>query len=70
MKRKLSKKEKEFEKKVAFDTENTFKCKCGHSIVIYPTTTKKLCTWCKNYVYRDNKDEFKERMIECLKREN
>ena len=68
MKRKLSKKEEEFERKVEFDAQNTFKCKCGHSVVIYPNTTKKLCNWCKNYVFRNPRDEFKERMKESIKR--
>ena len=47
-------------KLLGFYTDNTFKCKCGHSVVIYPDKKKKLCTWCNNYVYRDKKEEFKD----------
>lgn len=42
------------------------KCKCGHVVVISPINTKKLCSFCGNYIYRDKKDEFKERMKEKL----
>lgn len=39
-------------------------CNCGHYVYIYPfeNKTKKLCTWCHNYVYKDKKEEFKEKI--------
>ena len=39
------------------------KCKCGHSIVIPIWMDKKLCNWCNNYVYRNKKLEFKEKIM-------
>lgn len=39
-------------------------CRCGHSLVFYPLEhkNKKICSWCKNYVYINKKVEFKERL--------
>ena len=48
-------------------TDNTVKCKCGHSVAMKPTTKKKLCTWCGNYIYREAKDEFKNILLRKLK---
>ena len=44
--------------------ENTYKCKCGHSVVIKPQQEKKLCNWCNKYVFKNEKDEFKFRLEE------
>lgn len=38
------------------------KCRCGHSVLISPVNNKKLCTHCGNYVYRDKKEEFMEKL--------
>ena len=53
-----------------FDKANTFKCKCGHSIVIWPIEKKRLCNWCNHYVYRDKKEEFEEKLKNALKKAN
>lgn len=39
-------------------------CSCGHSIVIFPFEhkNKKLCSYCGKYVYKEKKEEFKERL--------
>ncbi len=44
-------------------------CKCGHSIVFFPVEhkDKKLCSWCGNYVYRNKKIEFINRLNRLLK---
>lgn len=44
-------------------------CKCGHSMVFYPIENKdkKICSWCGNYVYKDNKTEFINRLNRLLK---
>jgi ribosomal protein S27AE len=38
--------------------------KCGHGTVFYPMEhkSKKICSWCGYYVYKDKKEEFKERL--------
>jgi len=46
----------------------TYICKCGHRVVMNNRQTKVLCHWCNHYVYRDKKDEFKERVNELCKR--
>lgn len=41
------------------------KCSCGHTF----TTTKEkhLCSWCGNYVYKDKKNEFTEKLMKEIK---
>ena len=42
-------------------------CKhCGHSQTLY--TDKTLCDWCNHYIYRDSKQEFKDRVLEKIRR--
>lgn len=43
------------------------KCKCGHIVHIYPfeRRNKKICSWCKHYVYINHKEEFKEKVKEA-----
>lgn len=38
--------------------------KCGHGTVFYPMEhkSKKICSWCNYYVYKEKKEEFKERL--------
>ena len=45
------------------------KCKCGHSIVFYPIHPKNklICSYCKHYVYKNEKEKFKELMKGKLK---
>lgn len=67
MKVKIKRTQKEMKLKEEYDKKNTFKCSCGHSVVIYPNKKKYLCTWCNHYVYRDKKDEFKDKVNELRK---
>ena len=48
-------------------SENTKKCKCGHSVVINKGVEKVLCSWCNHYVFRNKKDEDLYRIKEKLK---
>lgn len=49
-------------------TNNTYKCKCGHSVVIYPFEhrKRKLCSWCNRYVFINKEEEFKYKLKERL----
>ena len=49
-------------------TDNTYKCKCGHSVEIRPYIKKTLCHWCNRWVFRDKKDEFMYRLEEQRKK--
>ena len=40
----------------------TYKCKCGHGVVISPKKAKELCKYCGNYVYRNQKEEFIDKL--------
>lgn len=39
-----------------------YPCKCGRRVVIPYWADKTLCSWCHRYVYKDKKQEFKERL--------
>lgn len=39
-------------------------CKCGHSINIRPYVDRVICNYCKNWVYKDKKTEFKYKFKE------
>ena len=64
------------DERVEYDLQNTYKCPCGHSIVIYPDEFRKLCLWCHHYAYKNEEDKkrtkFKENYLrtkrekECL----
>ncbi len=44
-------------------------CKCGHSIVfpISARNNKTICSWCGNYIYKNDYEEFKENIKKVLK---
>ena len=42
--------------------ENTYTCKCGHRIVITNKTKKAICSYCYRTVYKNPRDEFKDRL--------
>lgn len=44
-----------------------YKCKCGHKVVIPEWEEKQLCHWCKNYVFKNKKDETLYRIKEMIK---
>ena len=45
------------------------KCRhCGNEMTFY-VHKKKLCCMCNNYIYPDDKEEFRERMKEVIKNE-
>lgn len=46
------------------------KCKCGHKMTLINSVDKVICDWCGNYVYKNKKLEFRERMRKCLKKQN
>ena len=47
---------------------NTVKCKCGHSISFLDKSEKKICNWCGNYVYKNKKLEFIEKLSFYLRK--
>lgn len=47
---------------------HTYTCECGHRVVILPHKEKEICNWCKHYVFKNKKDEFKYRTKEMMRR--
>ena len=64
---------KSYKEMVLLDTERAKYrryCKhCGHSVIIPKTSkaNKVICTWCGNYIYKNNFEEFKENIKKTLK---
>lgn len=65
---KIYKKVKEDSKRFRAYANNTYKCECGHSIVIPKTLEKRICSHCGKYVFKNKKDEFIFRTKEKLKK--
>lgn len=49
--------------------DNSYKCKCGHTVLICKKDVKRLCSWCGRYVFINEKEECKYRIMEMLKNE-
>ena len=50
-----------------YRTNDTRKCKCGHSIDFF-FRDRVSCSWCGRLVYRDKKTEFIEKMKKLERR--
>lgn len=49
-------------------SKNRYKCKkCGH-VVVMPKQNKTLCTYCGVWVFKNDAEEFKYRLMEKLKK--
>ena len=59
---------KEFKRQTAEYDKVKYRCSCGHRVIIPYWRDKGLCTWCHNYVYKDKKLEFKERLQNELRK--
>lgn len=55
---------RELKKRTDEISKYSYRCKCGHSVVIYPfeRRIKKLYSCCGEYVYINEKEEFKDRL--------
>lgn len=49
-------------------SNHTYTCNCGHRVLILPQKDKVICNWCKHYVFKNKKDEFKYRINEKIRR--
>lgn len=47
-------------------------CKCGHSITIVNSSRYKkfICSHCGNYVYKNDYEEFKDKLNNAMLRDN
>ena len=51
------------------DKKKTTYCpSCHHTVEFWSNCEKKLCNWCHNYVYRNKKIEFKEKLMKELRK--
>lgn len=39
-----------------------FTCKCGHRVLIRKYEISSICNWCGRSVYRNKREEFRDRM--------
>ena len=60
---------KEIEKLRTSITENKIYCKhCGHGVSMSKKTTKVICSWCGNYIFKNDREEFKYRINELRRK--
>lgn len=56
---------KEYERMTDEYAKVKYQCKnCGYKVIIPYKEKKKLCSWCKHYVFKNPQDEFRYR-LEC-----
>lgn len=62
--------DEEYEKLNEVAKEHKHKCKCGHLIVIYPFEKKvsKICRYCGNLVFINEKEEFRHKLSKEMKK--
>lgn len=46
----------------------TYTCRCGHRIIMTSKVDKTICSWCGNWVYKNKKDEFKDKLRKELRK--
>lgn len=49
------------------EQDNKIKCKCGHSVEFWHNNYKTLCNHCGRFVYKNKKEEFKDKMKGLIK---
>lgn len=49
-------------------TDNKVECVCGHMVFVPQYAKRVLCTWCNRFVYKDKKEEFKDKIQSELRR--
>lgn len=42
-------------------------CKCGHTVYIENNRRRVLCGWCGNWIYKNDRDEFKDKLMMKIK---
>ena len=57
---------KEIEKRSEIASEYTIKCSCGKSVTLTNKYGRVICSWCGNWVYRDEKTKFRYKLLERL----
>ena len=61
---------KEDIKKGILFQQNSIKCKnCGHAMLL-GRKDRRICSWCGNYIYKDDKTEFEYKKKEKMLKEN
>ena len=43
-------------------------CKCGHRVLIPKFLKKRICNWCGHWVYKNRKEEFKDRLLREIRK--
>lgn len=60
---------KEYFKKLMREKQKiTYDCKCGHRVTIPAFLNRRICSWCGNWVYKNQKDKFKENLRKEFKK--
>ena len=60
---------KDIEKLMEEQQKSKVTCPCGHRVLMSNRKDRIICTWCKNYVYKDKATEFRYKMKENMIKE-
>ena len=59
----------DFQKASKYREKCRYYCDCGHSVIMPYNVDKAICSWCKHYVYKKEKDDkryFKDKLRQLL----
>lgn len=68
MARKMGKEWERYSKLFESMSNCSYKCACGHTVLMTNKVDKTVCSNCGKYVFKSKKDEFNYRMQEKMKR--
>lgn len=63
---KINRKNDPFVKMANLYQQINVQCKCGHKEIFPHWVDKKICSWCGNYIYKNKKVEFKEKLAKAI----
>lgn len=59
---------KEYERRADELDKVKIRCEwCGHRVIVPIKVKKRLCTWCGHWVFRDKREQFKDRLKKVMK---
>ena len=58
------------ELKSSYYSEFMYRCSCSHTQLIPYNVEKVMCSHCGNWIYKNKKDEFKDKMLKELRKAN
>ena len=54
----------------SYYSEYMCRCECSHTQLVPPKQKKVMCSHCGRWIYRDKKDEFKDKLLKEMRKVN